>query len=128
MSQWPYLGESLPEDPVFVLSLGEHDQSKETEKEAGKKDFNIFIDFVGILHGYCQKHFFSPAYAKIDISQLITSIYGIPGVYYGKEDTLSVFLDVEKGSEYHKDLEYAVKRVNERHILDYSGRRLWLEI
>ena len=128
MSQWPYLGESLQENPVFALSSREHEQNREKEKEAGKKDFNIFVDFIGALHGYCQKHFFSPAYAKIDIKHLITSIYGVPGVYYEQEDTLSVFLDVEKGSVYHKDLEYAVKRVNERRILDYSGRRLWLEI
>ena len=128
MFQWPYLGESLQEDPVVMLSPGDHDQDQTTGKEAGKKDCSIFNDFVGALHGYCQKHFFPPGYTEIGVSHLITSIYGVPGVYYEKEDALSVFLDVEKGSAYHKDLEDAVKRVNDRHILDYSGRRLWLEI
>lgn len=127
MSQWPYLGETLQEDPVLVLSRDIQDQEAKEEEER-KKDPGIFIDFIGALQEYCQKQFFPPAYAKGDIDRLVASIYGTPGIYWGTENSLRVFLDVEKGSEYRKDLEYAVKKVNARHILDYSGRRLWLEI
>ncbi|MCK5178893.1 MAG: hypothetical protein KAR32_05125 [Candidatus Omnitrophica bacterium] len=127
MSQWPYLGETLQEDPVLVLSRDTQDQGAKEEEER-KKDSGIFIDFIGALQEYCQKQFFPPAYARGDIDRLVASIYGTPGIYWGTENSLRVFLDVEKGSEYRKDLEYAVKKVNARHILDYSGRRLWLEI
>lgn len=128
MSQWPYLGESLQEAPIFVLPPGKSDESQEMENRAEKKDFSVFSDFVGSLHKYCQKQFFPPVHSNDDISSFIENVYGISGIYYEREHDLNIFLDVEKESPYRKDLEYAVKRVNERHILDYSGRRLWLEI
>lgn len=103
MPKWPYFGESLQEAPIFR-------------------------DFVGALHKYCQRQFFPPAHSNDDINCFIADVYGAPGSYYEGEGHLTVFLDVEKGSPYRKDLQYAVKRVNERHILDYCGRRLWLEI
>jgi hypothetical protein len=128
MSQWPYFGESLQEAPIFVLPPGNHEESQKRENKDEKKDFSIFRDFVGALHKYCQRQFFPPAHSKDDINCFIADVYGVPGSYYEGEGHLTVFLDVEKGSPYRKDLQYAVKRVNERHILDYCGRRLWLEI
>ena len=122
MSQWPYLGESWQEGAVFGPSPDL--QEKEGEKNAG-----IFVDFIEALNGYCQKHFFPPAYSGIDIDRLITSIYGVPGIFWEEEGSIRVFLDAKKTTTVSlSDLEYAVKRVNECHIFDCSGRRLWLEI
>ncbi|MBN1870023.1 MAG: hypothetical protein JW847_05555 [Candidatus Omnitrophica bacterium] len=126
LSQWPYLGETLKEDPILMLDSGIKDQNLDKKKE--NSTFDIFVDFVESLHRYCQRYFFPKAYCKIDITQLITGIYSVPGACWGSADSLRVSLDVDRNSVYRNDLEYAVKRVNERHIRDYLDRRLWLEI
>jgi hypothetical protein len=115
------LGELPEESPVLKPSPKLPGQGK-------GRDPGVFYDFIEALHGYCQKHFLPLAYSEIDITHLTTNIYGVSGTCFEKENTIGVSLNAEKRSGYYKDLEYAVKRVNERRILDYSGRRLWLDV
>ena len=125
MLQWPYLEEAS--DGELVLTIPQN-LKEQKEREEKKENVGIFIDFVETLGQHSQRHFFPPAYAKNDVSHLITSIYDISGSYCETNTYLKVFLEAEKDSVYRKDLQYAVKKVNERHILDYSGRKLWIEI
>jgi hypothetical protein len=124
MSYWPYLGERTDDGQIFMLPSV---AAEESEVNAPNTVPDICSDFIGALHGYCQRHFFPPTYSKIDIHNLITSIYGIPGVFYGSEDEITVFLEMSADSVYRKDLEYAVKKVNERNIFDHTGRKVWLQ-
>ena len=55
-------------------------------------------------------------------------VYGISGSIYETEKDIEVSLDVPESSLYRKDLECAVNRVNQYHIFDHYGRKLWLEI
>ena len=47
---------------------------------------------------------------------------------YEAKDHTTVLLGIPPSSPYRKDIEYALRRVNERHIFDYFGRKLWIEI
>jgi len=125
MSQWPYLGEILEQGSALGLGADRPDLWDSLASQGGG---NIFSDFVKDLHQYCQKHFFPYPLSKIDLTHLVTNIYSYSGRLWETEDSLTVALDVPERAVDHKDLGHAVKMVNERHILDYSGRRLWLQI
>jgi hypothetical protein len=81
-----------------------------------------------MLNHYCQKYFFQPNYSEIAITTMIKTIYELPGNFYVEKDRITVRLEVPPASSHLKDIEYALRRVNERHIVDHFGRKLWLEI
>jgi len=56
------------------------------------------------------------------------AVYEIPGSFCESGDQIIVSLEVPLTSPHRKDIEWALKRVNERHIFDHFGRRLWIEI
>jgi hypothetical protein len=124
MKQWPYFGETLEEGSVLALRA---EAEKGCDLAFQQASDSIFADFIGGLHRYCQKHFFSHAMSKLDINYLITNIYSCPGSFLEAEDSFTVILDVPQKAISSKDLKYAVQRVNQRCILDPFGRRLWLE-
>ncbi len=126
MRWWPYLGEGRQKDAGLALPSRPRDQDSEDRGLEGIS--GICNDFIEELHKHCQEYFFPSEYSKVDINQAITTFYGLPGVFYTSEDVLTVSLEIGPDSPYRKGLEYAVRRVNEQNIFDYSGRRLWLEM
>ncbi len=64
----------------------------------------------------------------MDISDIMKAVYEIPGSFCESGDQIIVSLEVPLTSPHRKDIEWALKRVNERHIFDHFGRRLWIEI
>jgi len=122
LSRWPYFDGSAGS---AVLPTGQENHTGEF-RVSGLS--GMFTDFVEALHQYCQRHFFPKAHDKIDISQFITGIYGIPGSFCETKKAITVRLDAGKACLSRHDLEVAVQRINGRHIFDHRERRLWLEI
>lgn len=124
LSRWPYRDDMPSETSRF-----RYEQKEALFPDQILDNFSgIFNDFIEALHGYCQKHFFSENYSRINIRNSMPIIYDIPGCVDESQEAIKVFLKVAAVSPQRRDLEYAVRRVNEAHIFDYTGRRLWLEI
>ncbi len=80
------------------------------------------------LNNYCQRHFFPAHYEAIDFSNIRRRFYTLEGCLTRHLDTKTVTLKTPQNYEYQKDLEYAVKQVNEHDIRDYAGQRLVMRI
>ncbi len=83
---------------------------------------------VQALSQYCQKCYFPPHYSGIDGSDMLQTVYETRGSLYEAKDHTVVSLEIPQDSACRKDIEYALRRVNERHIFDHFGRKLWIEI
>lgn len=128
MSRWPYFGgleqEVRKNDSLY--NIGKEEGS--TTHKCGKLEFEgIFSDFVGILSRHCQQHYFLNNYSDTDISDMVQAVYEMRGSLHEEKDCIIVSLDVPAASQYRKDIEWALRRVNERHIFDHFGRKLWIE-
>lgn len=121
MSRWPYFG--LPARNVSVLSC---DISETKRREMPVTD--IFRDFIESLHGYCRRHFFPQACSSMNVTELIPILYDLPGNFHETKERVAVSLEIPDSAVHRKDIEYAVRRVNESHVFDYAGRRLWLDV
>ncbi len=77
------------------------------------------------LNRHCQRHFFPPEYSRQDISVMKSRFYQLPGYLVRGEHFLSISLKLSEDYVYKQDLEFAIKRLNEREILDPTGLRLF---
>jgi len=88
-----------------------------------------FYTLLGLLNGYCQKHFFPFHYDKMDVQAVISRFFRLPGFYKKDQKFIIVHLVLpEQSYLYREDLEYAIKRVNETEVCDYQGRKLVLAL
>jgi len=129
MLRWPYFGEAdqAPPENSHLPDKGGADRS--TPQESSNLELqDIFSDYVGKLSQYCQKYYFPPNYSDIDVSHMIKTVYETSGSIYEAKEHTAVFLEVPPMSSHCKDIEYALRRVNERHIFDHFGRKLRIEI
>lgn len=129
MSRWPYFGESEQKEGNSTFSENKEGDGSSSVQNLGKLEFQgIFSDFVQTLSYYCQRHYFPSHYFNMDISDMMRTIYEIPGGFSESNSQIIVSLEVPLASPYRKDIEWALRQVNERHIFDHFGRRLWIEI
>jgi len=129
MSRWPYFNENqirvaVPE----AQTKGVEKNGNVTQKDEFIQFLGIFDDYVGRLNQYCQQRFFPPSYSENDISKMIQMVYETSGSINTERDRITVSLNIPESASYYRDLQYAAKRVNECHIFDYFGRRLWVRI
>jgi len=128
ISRWPYFGEAEqgPSENDRLPNRGGVADS--TIQKSGELEFqDIFSDYAQMLSQYCQKYYFPPHYSRIDINNMIQMVYETQGSFYEAKDHITALLEIPAASPYRKDIEYALRRVNERHIFDHFGRKLWIE-
>ena len=80
------------------------------------------------LHNYCQKHYLPSHYNNQDFLAVKDQIYRLPGYLNKVQNALVVTLALPKGYPYPKDLEYAIRRVNESDIHTSGGEKLVLTL
>lgn len=80
------------------------------------------------LNEYCQNSFFPPPYKDLDILRLKEQIYEIGGRVEAETGHFQIKFNVQSDYKYLNDLEYACRRVNEKNIVDYSGKKLYFDI
>ena len=129
MSRWPYFGGLGQKEGKSDFSEKVDRGRDSSIQNFGKLEFQeIFSDFIQTLSQYCRKYYFPSHYFDMDISDIMKAVYEIPGSFCESGDQIIVSLEVPLTSPHRKDIEWALKRVNERHIFDHFGRRLWIEI
>ena len=124
ISSWPYFDTETQE--VSRLIDDPVQQPKPSWRINNFSD--IFLDFAQCLHYYSCNHFFPQNIASTDINEYISNIYNISGRIHKIDDAILVTLEMASAHKYRDSFEYAVRRVNESHIFDHSGRRLWMSI
>ena len=124
LSRWPYLGEQQQD----ISNLSAECSWGEGGSPSIGSIKDVFKDFAFSIHLYGVQQYFPQSLRDMGVNDFIERIYDIPGAAHQTEDCLRVSLQVPSSWEYIKALEYAVKRVNESCVFDYSKRRLWLSI
>ena len=76
------------------------------------------------LNIFCQRHFFPQGYGNLDLVTMQERFYDLGGYLWEEGNFLNAELKVPSHYLYKDDLEYAMRRVNEKGIYDPRGRRL----
>jgi len=129
ISRWPYFGvaEQVLHKKSHLPKRGV--AARNTIHKSGILEFqDISSDYVQMLNQYCQKYYFPPNYSGVDINNMIQMVYDTQGSFYEAKDHTTVLLEIPTASVHRKDIEYALRRVNERYIFDHLGRKLWIKI
>jgi hypothetical protein len=87
--------------------------------------FNTIEILLLNIHRYCQKHFFPDSCRKLDLTEMRLRFYNLPG--YLKEESKFLIVNLslsEKSSSYRQELAYAARRINEREIISWNGKKL----
>ena len=95
---------------------------------AGQNPSLVFPDWGGALNQYCQKHFFGGEFSRLDITQLISTVYSLNGYCAAHEQALLVSLCPPPEYSFAGALQQIVQRVNEAGITDPTGRLLFINI
>jgi hypothetical protein len=139
LDRWPSLQEGFlefldktkeTEDPQDTILLASGPQASGREEASfGSAELwkNIRI-LLGDLNHYCQRHFFSKEYGRLDFEEMKESFYSLPGQVVEEDHFLKVTLVPENGFKHLKGLEYALRRVNESDIHNNFGKRLIITI
>ncbi len=87
-------------------------------------DLHIALNY---LNRYSQEAFFPSAYCDLDLSSMIAMFYNIAGYLQCTKELVKVELIMPKAEyPYQNDLALAVRKVNERNISDFQGRKLFV--
>lgn len=111
------------------------------QKDFGHLESNLFTLIYGIpgiweimhsltsaLNVFCQRHFFPLNYGNQDLEMMKEHFYDLNGHLWADQNFLFAKLVPPANYLYKKDLEYAMRRVNEKGICDPKGRRLIFQL
>ncbi len=125
-------GDSLGISSNFEDSEADKDFYNDTKVSFNHQEVpDLWNNLETILSGfnkYCQRHFFSKDYARMDISLIKERFYQLEGHLKKGSGGLEVNLILPEGYAYRPDLEHAIRKLNEFHIQNYAGQTLFLKI
>lgn len=87
----------------------------------------IFEGYIKILDAYLRWHFLPSGYIENDFSFTSKHFYKMPVRFIAGPAISKVQMQVEQGYQFLKDLEYLIRRLNERQINLPTGARLYFE-
>ena len=129
--RWPNLKAGFNlcsfQDGNFVKTQGGLDsveifmgiETKETVREAILKLFN----------NYVQRRFFPALLPILDLNQMISAVYRLPGILYFGQDYIKIHLQLPSDHSFPQDvLKSAILRLHENQILDPLGRQIFINL
>jgi hypothetical protein len=87
----------------------------------------LLHDYLRVLDLYARWHFLPTGYEEEDFAAAQERFYSLGGTAKLQGNYLRVKLIPPPGYLFLKDLNYALRRLNEREILAFGDQRLWLE-
>jgi hypothetical protein len=135
LAKWP--NEIRTPHLYFIKEQGNGWEDPGSPRDFSHLESNLFTLVYGIpgiweiihsvmlaLNVFCQRHFFPPGYGNMDLDMMKEQFYHLNGYLWPEGNFLFVKLLPPSGYLYKNDLEYAMRRVNEKGICDLQGRRL----
>ena len=134
ISKWP---NEIKTPHLHFVTEQREEEAELIPKDFGHLESNLFTLVYGIpgiweiihslllaLNIFCQRHFFPSGYGNMDLAMMKEHFYGLNGYLWEEDDFLYVKLLPPRNYLYQNDLEYAMRRVNEKGVCDPFGRRL----
>ena len=87
---------------------------------------DIFNDYILTLHKYCLDKYFPKQKSEIDIKTMVSIFYGLQGFVRESYDQLIVTILIPQGYNFLDILEFAISRVNDRHLVTKDGRGIYV--
>jgi len=89
---------------------------------------DVFTAILSLLNNYCLRHYFGELNGDVDITSMISMFYSLPGGIKTEKGMINVHLRAPEGYQYTKELQRAVKKINESCVCDFEGRKLLLNV
>jgi len=136
LSRWPNFEEAFHD---FSRKIELFSYVSNTQKFFSKDNFGaekieptselekIFANYIKILDAYLRWHFLPSGYTEKDFSYTSECFYKLPVKLADSQGRVSVNIQVDKEYQLIKDLEYLLRRLNERQIDLIDGERLYLK-
>ena len=136
LSRWPNFEEAFHD---FSRKIELFSYVSNTQKFFSKDNFGaekieptselekIFANYIKILDAYLRWHFLPSGYTEKDFSYTSECFYKLPVKLAASQGIVSVNIQVDKEYQLIKDLEYLLRRLNERQIDLIDGERLYLK-
>ncbi|MCX5713888.1 MAG: hypothetical protein NT033_03575, partial [Candidatus Omnitrophica bacterium] len=87
----------------------------------------ILANYVKILDSYLRWHFLPSGYQKKDFISTNENFYKLPAMFVADNNKISVKMQIGEDYSYLKDLDYLIRRFNERQIFFDAGQLFCLE-
>jgi hypothetical protein len=110
-----------------LKELGADRQGKDNTTYCNPTSYDILEiakNFGGLLNQYCQKAFFPPSCAQRDFYSMTSKFYSLPGRIKTSEKFIKIILSLPENYANRAELNFAVSRINESAITDFSQRQL----
>ena len=133
LSHWPNLEEAFQdysrkiERYTYTANSG-HFFSTESFHFNTPEIKMLFANYLKALDLYIRWHFLPPGYEIKDFSTMKERFYDLKAVLKKENNCLFVTFLLPEGFAFQKELEYVLRRLNEREITLRDGRRLWFLI
>ncbi len=87
----------------------------------------IFTNYIKILDTYLRWYFLPSGYIEKNFNFTSENFYKLPVKLTTGNDKVTARIQVEQGYQFAKDVEYLIRRLNERQIILPKGLRLYFE-
>ena len=136
LNHWPNLEETF-KDFSRKLELFTYTASSQVaisikslnlNKEAPYDIKTLLDSYLGALDLYARWHFFPFEYENQDFSTMKERFYNLKGILKKEKDYILVSFLPPADYRYLAQLQYALRRMNEREIIFGDSKRLWIDI
>jgi len=136
LSHWPNLEEAFQDfSRKIELSTYTGDsqrfpsaQSLNLNREAGEDMKMLFNHYLKALDLYVRWRFLPLGYEDKDFPTINERFYSLKAVLKKEKDYILATFQPPSGYPFLKDLEYALRRINEKEVVFADGKRLWCSI
>ena len=136
LSRWPNLEEGFIDFgrkiETFTSSPGSgrflSSESLALDKPESQDKQEPLDRYASLLDLYVRWHFFPAGYENVDFPTMKERFYGLPCLNKKEKNALLVTFQVPAGFAFLKDLQYALRRLNEREVILANEGRLWCGI
>ncbi len=136
LSHWPNLEESFQDYSRKIERFtyaGSSQRSFSTEsldlnKDATAEIKTLLRNYLKTLDLYVRCHFLPPGYETKDFSTMKGQFYDLKAILKREKGCVSATFLAPTGFAFQKELEYALRRLNEREITFVDGKRLWFVV
>lgn len=136
LNHWPNLDEAFQDYSrkvelfTYTGSSNRHFSTQELNLTGTPvSDVNTLLNaYLKTLHLYFKWYFLPIGYEKIDFPMIKERFYALKAVLKQEKELTTVTFQLPQGYAFRNELEYVLRRLNEREIIFTGQSRLWFQI